>query len=116
FLARLAPAQSSCDHEVENQKQIPIEADDDAFARTEDVPNGQSDNRFERRVNRPQHERADEMQLFKPLAGHTRLERVDVDDDIRKLWHRPADNLRCRWRKSCNPWLWSPFAGRDQSG
>ena len=65
-----------------------VEEDDDAFSRTQNVSNGQADDRRDRRIDRAQHERAEQVQLLEASADNARLERFDVENDVRKLWQR----------------------------
>ena len=52
------------------------------------VANSETGNRLDRRIDRSQNERTEQVQPLEPLAEEARLERFDVENDVRKLWQR----------------------------
>ncbi len=109
FLARLAPAQTAGDHQVDDEKQriggrrlAWLEHEHDAFADAPHAGYALPERRVERRIDRAQHERAAKQDPVEPASGHARRQRLDVDHNVRKLGHvdivaRSMHN-EVRWR------------------
>ena len=84
---RLAPSQPAGDHQMDDQKQIRIEAQHDALAETTDAPNGLTGNGVDRRGDRTKHEGAAQSDAFENAAGDLRRQGFDVDHDVWKFRH-----------------------------
>src|SRR5207247_1955939 len=85
LLARFTPPQASRDHQMHHEERILGEGEDDALADAPDVADGVSLDGFDWRIDRTQDEGAEKMQTLERPADEARLQRLDVDDDVRKL-------------------------------
>ena len=104
LLVRLAPTQPAGDHQVKDEKQIVSKPDEDAFPGALNVLDGQARNRLDRRINRSQNERADELQMLEALADNVRPSASMYRTTSGSSGNDCLDILAFRWRESCNPW------------
>src|SRR5262245_27959156 len=83
----LLPAQPARDHQVQDEVQPAVEAEDDPLAETLEALDDLPLDRGGRRVDAPEEERAREAQALEPVTEDAPLERLDVDDDVRQFGH-----------------------------
>jgi signal transduction histidine kinase len=87
LLPRRAPPQSSRDHQVDDQKQVAFECQDDPFSHPSYTLDPPADDIRDRRVGRPQHEDVADLDSIDGLADHAWREALEVDGDVGKLGH-----------------------------
>jgi hypothetical protein len=79
--------QASGNHKVEDEPDVTVESEGDAFADAFEVLDGAAFDAGERRLDGAEKERIPEAHTFEGLSDDSRGERVDVSEDIRKLRH-----------------------------
>ena len=87
FLARLAPAQAARDHQVDDEKQIVVEGEDDALADAAHAADDRAVDRVDRRIDRAEDERAVEREPLEAAADDVARQRLEVDDDVGEFGH-----------------------------
>ena len=97
LLAWRAPAQPARNHEVEDEKELVLESDDDPLAESTDAAHKTVIQRVDRRVNGAQDKWAERESAPQHQAGDTRIQRVDVQHDVGQFGHAPL------WREFCSP-------------
>src|SRR5687768_8554544 len=85
---RRAPPETASDHEMEDQKDVVFELENDALAEPAQRCDGMTRNTRERRVDRTKQERARKTDPTDAMAENARVQRVQIESDIRKLRHR----------------------------
>ena len=80
--------QAACDHQVENQPEIVVEADGNALADTAKLAHGVTLGVGERRLHRAKQKRAGYPHALEWLPKNARFEGRQVCADVRKLGHR----------------------------
>ena len=71
----------------------------DAFADPPNATNDAAANRVDRRIDRAEHERAEQTELVQPAPDDARAERFDVDDNVRKFGHVSVRKCQARSRR-----------------
>ena len=72
---------------MQNQEQFIVEAEDDPFADPGQPPHNPAFDHGDRRIDRPEHERAEQQHPLQRLTRDSRLERFEIDDDVRQFGH-----------------------------
>src|SRR5712692_1042881 len=88
------PAQPASDHEMQDEKEVPFELDDDALAHSPDSDDFLTLDGGDRRRHAAQHEGIQEPHALESLPDKVRLEMLDVHHYVRQLRHlifRPWD-------------------------
>jgi len=75
------------DHQVEHEKEIALELENDAFPYPPEPDNPSSFDLPQRRLDRTNQERARDAHGLEAPADDSRLERLEVRDDVRQLRH-----------------------------
>ena len=82
-----APVKTAGDHEMENEPEVVLEADTDAFAEAAEVDDSFPKGAGERRSYGSEEKRADDADSVDGLAENARFERFDVNDDVGEFRH-----------------------------
>src|SRR5206468_13092226 len=85
--AAIAPPQAPGDHQVNYEKQIPIQLEYDALADAPKRYDRATFRRADRRLRRAHEKRIRNTQAFERLLQHPRRKRLEVKGDIRKFGH-----------------------------
>jgi len=85
--ARRLPVEPAGDHEVQDEKEIALQPDDDALAEATEPRDAPARGRRERRIDGAEQEGIREAHALQTRAGDARFERFDVDDDVGQLGH-----------------------------
>ena len=85
--ARWAPAQTPGDHQVQDEEQVVVDADDDPFAEAFHGLHRAPLGGLERGRDGPQHERAEQPGPLDSLPDDARREAGHVHLDVRQLQH-----------------------------
>src|ERR1043166_1569124 len=81
------PVQSTGDHQMDDDEQLAVRLDRDAFAESLDGDDALADQVGEWWLDGAEQERRLETDLFERLADDPAPERLDVDGDVRQLRH-----------------------------
>ena len=100
LLARLAPAKAARDHQVQDEKERIAEVEDDPFADAAHADDRAAIDRLDRRIDRAEHEGAEEREPLEPAANHEAIQGFEVDNDIGQFWHYAIKNLEFRIKNS----------------
>jgi hypothetical protein len=104
----ILPTESPRDHQMEDKEEIARGLDGDALAETMEIDDGAAFEFPERRVDGPQQERRRQSYAGDPPPDDSRPQRVEVEEDVRQLWH--SNSVK---RKSKPGLLWRhPLNGR----
>ena len=76
---------------MQDEKELALQLEDDPLAQTIQRGNGFSLRRRQRRINRAQEKRRGQPDAFDSMADDARGERMQVEQDVGKLWHVPSD-------------------------
>jgi hypothetical protein len=87
-----APAEAAGDHEVEDQKEIALQAPHDALAQASQVDDPPPHRRRDRWVDGAHQKRAGEANDLQRLTRDARPQGLDVEHYVRKLWHAKGDS------------------------
>jgi hypothetical protein len=85
--AAVAPAEPPRDHQVQNEKEVVVRAQDDPLAQSLHRAHRLALDRRHRRVDRTKQERARDARALERLVDDARPEALDVDGHVRKLRH-----------------------------
>src|ERR1019366_8944518 len=83
----LFPVQPPRDHQMQSEKQVPVQRENDPLAEPTQADDGASLGVLDRRIERTQEERIDQANAFQRLALDARREAIEVDDDIGEFGH-----------------------------
>src|SRR5687767_12180627 len=78
---------------MQDEKELTLQLEDNPLAKTIQRDDGFSLNRGQRRINRAQEKWRSQPDAFDSMIDHTRRERMQVEQDVGKLWHFPSDYL-----------------------
>ena len=81
------PAQPPRDHQVQHEEARSVELEDDPLADASQSADDLAVQRRQRRIHRPHEERARQPHALEGSSDHARLERVQVERDVRQLRH-----------------------------
>ena len=84
---RRLPAEAPSNHQVEDQKRIAFELENDSLAQTARRNNRSAANRIERRLDGTQQKRGREPHVFNRVADNARTKRVQIKLDVREFGH-----------------------------
>jgi hypothetical protein len=84
--ARL-PAESTGDHQMEDQEQLALRFHDNALAEPVEVDDGSPFHRRERRIDGAKKKRRGEPHAFDAVSDDTRAQRVEIQQDVGELGH-----------------------------
>ena len=84
------PVKSAGDHQVDDEEELPVERDHDAFSEAAQARHPPADRGVERRIDRAEQERARQAHPLEPGPDDSRLQRLDVNDDVGELRHRTS--------------------------
>lgn len=87
FCIGCAPMQSARNHEVDDEPEIAVEAEGDAFAHIAQLAHGVAVDGGKWRVDGSEEKRRGDADLFERLAKHARLKRFKVGQDVGELGH-----------------------------
>src|SRR5215831_7571325 len=96
-LSSLTPSQTPGDHEMNDDVQRVVRADDDPLAESADGSHLLADHGGERRVDRSEHERVEGASAADLLTEDPRSQRFDVDGDVRELGQPSLSSLDGGW-------------------
>jgi hypothetical protein len=88
--AGVRPVQAASDHQMEHQPQLAREADRDARAQSAQALDAPTRGAADRRLYAAQQEGVSDAQVLQGLTDHARLQRLDIDRDVRQLGHGGA--------------------------
>src|SRR5207245_2827987 len=83
----LFPLKSSGNHQVNDDKEVTFKTEDDLFAQPPQLEDAAAFYLRNRRNNRAQDERAEQMNAFEHLAGNAGVQGLDIGDDVRQFRH-----------------------------
>ena len=101
LLARLAPAQPAGDHQMDYEKHIVSELENDAFADAAHAADDLTVKRVDGRIDGPKNERAEEVNPLEALADDVARQRFEVDNDVGELGHSGIKNSECGIWNAC---------------
>ena len=78
---------------MQDEKELTLQLEDNPLAKTIQRDDGFSLNRGQRRINRAQEKWRSQPDAFDSMTDHTRRERMQVEQDVGKLWHCLSDYL-----------------------
>lgn len=84
---QLLPVEPACDHEMQDEEEIAVEFEDDAFAEPTQTADGLAEHGVDGRIVGAEQEGIGEPDLHERLADDARAEGVDVGDDVGKFGH-----------------------------
>ena len=87
FCAGFQPSKSPSDHQVNDNPQIVVETNRDAFSNSSNVADSLALDFIDRRLNRPNDKRVADAKLVERAASYVRRDCLDVDRDIGQFRH-----------------------------
>ena len=96
---RRLPAEAPSNHQVEDQKRIAFELENDSLAQTARRNNRSAANRIERRLDGTQQKRGREPHVFNRVADNARTKRVQIKLDVREFGHALDSLAACTTRR-----------------
>ena len=94
FRATLPPAQPAGDHQMQDEKEVALQLEDDPLAQTIQRDNCFSVRSRQWRIDRAQEKRRGQPDAFDSMPDDARGKRVQVEQDVGKLRHSLSDYLR----------------------
>ena len=94
--ARRTPAQAPGDHQMDDEEEVVLEAEDDALAEPAERDDRATDDGGDRWIDGAQEERAREAHRLERLAENARREALEVQLDVGVLRHDREDPTRGR--------------------
>jgi hypothetical protein len=88
--ARRAPAQSSGDHEVDGERELLLQPQEQPLAQPPERHHAPPLRRGDRRLDGPQHERLQDLDPLDRLPEHARRETLEVELEVGELGHEKA--------------------------
>ena len=85
--ARLLPAETSGDHQVQDEEQLAFQLEDDPLTEPMQRDDSLPLERRQRRIDGTQEERGGEPDPLHPMPDDTRSEGVQIQEDVGKLRH-----------------------------
>ncbi len=92
FLFGLAPSQPARDHQMDDEKKIVVEFEDDALADAAHAAHDLAVDDVNRWIDGAEDEGAEEIEAFEALADDVAGQRFDVDNDVGKFRQRLTTN------------------------
>ena len=86
-LPAVAPVQTAGNHQVQDQPEVVVESNGDAFADSPQPGHLAAKRRFERGIGGAEQKRSADQDVVERFPANALIERFDIDDDIRQLWH-----------------------------
>src|SRR5207247_7662283 len=82
-----APAKTTSDHHMEDQKEFAFQAEYDTFAQAAQFNHFLSFGFLDGRIKRSNQKRAGQSDLFQPLVQYSVLQSLNIDDSISQFGH-----------------------------